>query len=728
MDALTMDGSYTMPTTMRRAATTTSSFTLSHDMAPVDPLSLTRSRTMYEPSQGEPSRDFRMKGYPANSMIEAKKPPTETVLIDPSASFKKVAVTQRVEDPGKSDLGDGTSFYFGKYSSTHDRQKAKGLGDMFTTPQDKEVMKHRTDKHQQEIESYLNSVRQAKELEARKRDAEKRADLEMLSNYDPWAKKATTDNPRLVSLSMQEKKQEKHINDAYAAKVFGKDGSGAPNRTQSGRLKAQYTTDANTEVSNVFRGNHATQASHRYGKKDNTMRDTLSQQAMERRKTEMQRRQESAMLAQMHQELDPFNKETAPPVGGRLRATISNAATGKVKPPPEQTRTYAETLKMQTQEMHERKAAELHEIKEAPSDYEPWGKGFGNSMPRHTSKGETFARVKPVEHAPEGGEGTLANFLGKPGAGAPSDNVRRVVPKEVVPDGAYHPFGKAGAGAPIVTEDGNLHTKVVGKVIDDAYTRTKVTKSAKQQLLEEQKTIINEKDVMRSSFKKSQVEEDKNFSIEDALKFGQGYGNPKRDEKNRITNQARPRADIIETNLDKGGGLGRKQKGSYSHQFHEQLSKQAQEKTEAQRHEVERERTMDQQHFQAANTWQGKEGPGAPRRDDKGNIHGRYGLDNEVHLKEIVDTARVIPKEEKLNYNKDLRTFEQMKRDMTMSMIEREHNEELMHLANTNKEWGKEGAGNVLKKDGKKVTKPAVLRQKDDVEWKLNAKAASKLG
>jgi hypothetical protein len=143
---------------------------------------------------------------------------------------------------------------------------------------------------------------------------------------------------------------------------------------------------------------------------------------------------------------------------------------------------------------------------------------------------------------------------------------------------------------------------------------------------------------------------------------------------------------------------------------------------------MERERTLEQQHFQAANTWQGKEGPGAPRRDDRGNIHGRFGLDNEVHLKEIVDTARVIPKEERTSYGKDLKSFEDMKREMTMSMVERERNDELMHLANTNKEWGKEGNGNYLKKDGKKVTKTAALRSKDDYEWKLNAKAGSKLG
>jgi hypothetical protein len=57
------------------------------------------------------------------------------------------------------------------------------------------------------------------------------------------------------------------------------------------------------------------------------------------------------------------------------------------------------------------------------------------------------------------------------------------------------------------------------------------------------------------------------------------------------------------------------------------------------------ELARDRAHVAEAGSWQGKAGAGAPRRGPNGEVHGRFALDREVHHDEIVDTAKVVPKE-----------------------------------------------------------------------------------
>ena len=189
----------------------------------------------------------------------------------------------------------------------------------YTTPQTRQQgvklreQAPRPEKFKAEIGQYIDEVKKYKEDQAQIRDREKRQDLEMLKNYDPWSKSSvpkgvsflsfffsifpfffrtsspcssssfffplplppssppsssshshhhhlktspkSLQNKHKVGMETVNKQVEQAVDGAYTQVAFGKPGAGAPIRTSSGKVQAHYHVDPDTQMSNVYRDN-----------------------------------------------------------------------------------------------------------------------------------------------------------------------------------------------------------------------------------------------------------------------------------------------------------------------------------------------------------------------------------------------------------------------------------------------------------------------------------------
>ena len=136
------------------------------------------------------------------------------------------------------------------------------------------------------------------------------------------------------------------------------------------------------------------------------------------------------------------------------------------------------------------------------------------------------------------------------------------------------------------------------------------------------------------------------------FKWGQGAANPKRDAQGNILPSKRVVSDVVQHNMERGGGLGRKQKSELSSVIHTELDQLAAQRRQRDTEWRQAELALERHHTTMHDSWQGR-GYGGPRRDERtGETHGRFGLDhNEVHHVEKVDRPRGQPKEVKRRYS-----------------------------------------------------------------------------
>lgn len=687
---------------------TTGAF-LMHDMSPCDPYAndYGRSKSMYDPSQGPGVRDHRRRGYTSHQMMEEHKKVPNDYVSPPRRAKTENPVTS-MQDPGRAQTS--LEFFEGKHTTAQQRLNTiTGVHDRFTPAEIVKMEKEKTAQQQLDTQRYLDDVKRSKQQAAVVADAEKRKDLEMLKTYDPWGKGSGAPKGKnaLVSKERVDAQIAASATEDFVTGGFGKQGAGAPVRTGSGNVAARYHLDGDVQVNNVYRSNLGADASARYGPKDPAkVKETLEEQARQRSMLQAEERQRAAEEEKARLEHDPFNKlgKGVPPPRQSKRAD----------PEKERKQTYAKALQSQQQA----KQAQVEQDKTSgasPVSYDPWGRGVGTV--ERDSSGKVMKKV-PSQTAINT-EPTIVDLMGKPGGGNPvQDGSGRLSPRKnpAVPDEAVDQFGRLGNQAG--PKDARYH-----KTVEILEGNTSPTNSyaARSKFLQEQKELMVQK--QRETEAAKAAERVSGASPDQFFKFGQGAANPKRDEQGNIVNQRRAQSDVTFMNLDQGGGLGRKQRTEHSSALHQQLEEQVMQKKQIEQQQKEQEMAKERTHLQAAGSWQGKAGAGAPRRTENGEIHGRFGLDKEMHHEEIIDTPKVVPKEEKARYAEELAKNLQIKTQLQAESSKLTRDTSNLHAATMNETFGKPGHGAPLRSpSGKVVAQPTKLLDSDPKEYRLNAR------
>ncbi|GFS75327.1 uncharacterized protein NPIL_388681 [Nephila pilipes] len=105
----------------------------------------------------------------------------------------------------------------------------------------------RRQREKEMVEEEKRKVKEIKEIKRRQREEEKKRDMEMLLTYNPWgkpgagAKGEETKRQVYPEGRIPDEKDEASMEEFI--KNFGRPGNGAPNRTESGRIRTQITGD-----------------------------------------------------------------------------------------------------------------------------------------------------------------------------------------------------------------------------------------------------------------------------------------------------------------------------------------------------------------------------------------------------------------------------------------------------------------------------------------------------
>ncbi|GBO22905.1 hypothetical protein AVEN_94329-1, partial [Araneus ventricosus] len=105
----------------------------------------------------------------------------------------------------------------------------------------------RRQREKEMVEEEKRKVKEMKEIKRRQREEEKKRDMEMLLTYNPWGKPGAgakgEDSKRKVYPEgrIPENAEEGTVEEFI--QKFGRPGNGAPNRTESGRIRTQIAGD-----------------------------------------------------------------------------------------------------------------------------------------------------------------------------------------------------------------------------------------------------------------------------------------------------------------------------------------------------------------------------------------------------------------------------------------------------------------------------------------------------
>ncbi|GFY68221.1 uncharacterized protein TNIN_229581 [Trichonephila inaurata madagascariensis] len=105
----------------------------------------------------------------------------------------------------------------------------------------------RRQKEKEMVEEEKRKVKEMKEIKRRQREEEKKRDMEMLLTYNPWGKPGAgakgEETKRQIYPEGRVPDETDEASMEEFIKKFGRPGNGAPNRTESGRIKTQITGD-----------------------------------------------------------------------------------------------------------------------------------------------------------------------------------------------------------------------------------------------------------------------------------------------------------------------------------------------------------------------------------------------------------------------------------------------------------------------------------------------------
>ncbi|KAG8177255.1 hypothetical protein JTE90_028210 [Oedothorax gibbosus] len=441
------------------------------------------------------------------------------------------------------------------------------------------------------VDEEKRKVVEAKEIKRRQREEERKRDMEMLRSYNPWGKPGAgakggedTKRKKYPEGRSPEPDQE---NGSFIQK-FGRPGHGAPNRTESGRLRTQIPGDAairfqdsqhvRLSIENHLRYKNEDKENYR-GNLDELIQHKLQIQ-------EKEKEWENKKFEEM-KELYPFGKGIEYSGPSYLSHT--------------------DPMFMSTQPK---------KVVHNKEDFDPWGKGFGN--PAWDNQGNARRhKITPGEGDISSPVPALDTSRTRGGNGAPHatesghrrtrlkntlNNVKSMGPH--IDDESYNPWGRPGGGAPFVREDGKIFEEKMG------WSMTGHPKKRSKDAKEEYKNTLQQE--IEERRRKNQEErlqiQEPGAELASIIRRGVG-GRPRKDPiTGELMSNPRQLTDVTQERLDI-----RRAKSQESLVYYSELAEQAAQRKHMRQQQKQVERAQSEKHVTTWDSFWGRPGHGAPR-------------------------------------------------------------------------------------------------------------------
>ncbi|XP_055925847.1 uncharacterized protein LOC129957528 isoform X3 [Argiope bruennichi] len=500
------------------------------------------------------------------------------------------------------------------------------------------------------VDEEKRKVKEMKEIKRRQREEEKKRDMEMLLTYNPWGKPGAgakgEDSKRKVYPEgrIPENPEDGPLEEFI--QKFGRPGNGAPNRTESGRIRTQITGDPAIRFQDTQHVRLSIENQLRYKNEDKeNYRKNIDEMIQHKLQLQEQEKEwENKKLDEMR-ELYPFGKKANN--GGSFLS-------------------HTDPMFMPTKPK---------KIIIKDDDFDPWGKGFGN--PAWDPQGN----VQRHKFAPSAEEGipdpqaesdmTLGLRKNRGGDGAPHftesghprtrlkntlKNIKAMGPHIDDEHEVYNPWGRPGAGAPFQREDSKpLEEKLGWSMTGHPKKRSK---DAKQEYMN---TLQKE---MEERKKKEQEErlQSQEPGVELASIIRQGVGG--RPRKDPVTGELLPNprkiTDVTQKSLDI-----RRAKSQESLVYFNELSEQAAQRQRMRQQQKMAERAQSEKHMSTWDSFWGRPGHGAPIKSEN---HKKENLINllqseaaQPYVKHYV--TEIVPSKHKNRYEFPTKDVMAIKKD-----------------------------------------------------------------
>lgn len=646
----------------------TAPFKLEHDITP-------RDTVRYGQADGSllHNKDFRYKGYPGENFDHERpiaKPPVEGELDSPRyhgvGHWLDTRKPLYAGDPPKGLQYGSNGAPISEHPTDGPPRPRKPLKEKTTAELDK------FRRLQMEVDADIAKFREDRQRRIVERETEKKDDLQMLKNYDPWGKpgagapfKHDDGGARRRSPAQPEglRQMEQEYGNFYSN--FGRPGGGAPLRTESGKVKAEMKTSDDIRFQDSTDGQLMTDRYVRYKNADEHKQHYHKD--LEKQWQEKHHNSKELRIQELKSELDmikhdPFGKPGAGAPNSQ-RAYDGSLTSGR------RATLSADLVEMRKIERKEKELGLGQNSAGRNSDpehavYDPWGKGYGaptydefgqvkrykfankdfgivtsdpnedkmNSLPIERGAGGAGAPVRnekgeQVTKMPQTMKSNRAGVIIKEETGLPYQKTR---PGTNDPDKQlWAPWGAPGGGAPRCDErTGELITQRPKQYREES-ADVHQKNAAKQVYLHE---LQRQQDDNRTS-RDAQTWELKNGGGDLASVMREGkVGRPRRDpETGILSNNALTMSDVTKGKTDV-----RSQKDHNSSIYHTELETQAEERRRGRMIEKVKEQQESKNHQRQFDTFWGKPGAGAPKETNK-----KTNLDNILHT----------PRKENSNYN-----------------------------------------------------------------------------
>ncbi|GFT73063.1 uncharacterized protein NPIL_27492 [Nephila pilipes] len=478
----------------------------------------------------------------------------------------------------------------------------------------------RRQREKEMVEEEKRKVKEIKEIKRRQREEEKKRDMEMLLTYNPWgkpgagAKGEETKRQVYPEGRIPDEKDEASMEEFI--KNFGRPGNGAPNRTESGRIRTQITGDPAIRFQDTQHVRLSIENHLRYKNEDKENYrgnlDELIQQKLQIQ--EKEKEWEDKKLEEM-KELYPFGKEN------------NN-----------------DPMFMATRP----KRVTMND-----DDFDPWGKGFGN--PAWDQQGN----VQRHKFAPSAEEGipdppmstdlTLGLRRNRGGDGAPHftesghprtrlrntlRNFKAMGPHINDDQEVYNPWGRPGAGAPFQREDGKPleeklgwsmtgHPKKRSKDAKQEYMNTLQQEMDERKRKEQEERLQFQEPIVRIRPPQRMNKGQSGAELASIIRRGVG-GRPRKDPvTGELLPNPRQLTDVTQKQLDI-----RRAKSQESLLYFNELSEQAAQRQQMRQQQKQIERAQSEKHMSTWDSFWGRPGHGAPINPDN---HKKENLVNLLH-------------------------------------------------------------------------------------------------
>ncbi|XP_072019986.1 uncharacterized protein [Amphiura filiformis] len=641
---------------------------LEHDVTPIDPARIQVEMDLSSRKNADDSHRFQ--GFPDHGFSESRRPILGLVEWDgPDKSFKRAQHFVKGVPPGKKRpvvaAARDDQFYdqqndsrpvemhrdgiqYGSDGLPPPRTIATPKKTLFFMEDRTSAEKVKRQRQTRDAEWDLARAKQDKQHLDHKSKEEKRKDLEMLKNYKPWGKAGGGAPPKDLqhnkrTKSMQpEKLGEGEYTSYYPG--FGKPGNGAPLRTSSGNLITNVRANHDIRFLTTKGMKEHASMSMRYAKPRVEGEKYINELGHMAKEKQHQKEQEKAV--DLEQELyamrhDPFGKQGA---GAPLKTDSGNLKTGRNRT---LVKHHVEMREVEQKDLVRSRRTSLAET-QTGEVYNPWGKGQG--VPERDPAGNVRRyNWTDGNHVPEFVDPTIegATLQTKPtgGGGHKADERGEKVtrykttlvhdanagehavydsPRDGPRDPA-DPWGRPGAGAPIMNPDGKQVTVKTGKAYYDKLginsLKPEEQHARKQYLTTLKKEIDDQKNLRHHA-----ENEYKTPGVEVASWIREKeIGYPKRDPNSGAVLPVHHKhtSDVTQQRMD----IRRPTEFLDPAEYHTDLSRQAHERHEKLQLDKSHSRDLAQQHYQKFDTLWNKPGNGAPNQS---NVR-RHDLDMEKH-------------------------------------------------------------------------------------------------